>query len=253
MNRSYSIPLKFSNVLVTVVLIMLGWALPWLPWIAVRSAGARAAPRPVPVVSYVRTSEGVEGAAWSPVLCSLPRRDGFSGSVRENRDARVRFLKPQLADAVYLGGNGWESAGVAPAVGVRGLVEADLQRERFQPRPVGDAVFASAVPTGVEVCVSGDLQGYGFDAPGLRDMQTYAGLAPWTPFAARVEVGEQGRVAHVFMEQSTGKPDVDAALIKGLYRGTVQGAARACAGGVKVVYVGPPDSRKAGSGENVLP
>jgi hypothetical protein len=95
----------------------------------------------------------------------------------------------------------------------------------------------------LESACTGPLAGVGFSAPGLQDVGLSTAAPPWTVFSARVEVGLRGRVEHVFVEQSTGKADIDGALIKALYKGTVETTRTAVAGSVKVVYVGPVAER----------
>ena len=66
-----------------------------------------------------------------------------------------------------------------------------------------------------------------FEAPALREIRLPDFGSPWLMVAAMVELDARGGVQHVFLESSTGKPDVadracrdaDGPFVKGLYRG----------------------------------
>jgi hypothetical protein len=103
-------------------------------------------------------------------------------------------------------------------------------------------VFAAMTPASrpqeVRLEVSEPLSARGFDAPAVKDGTVFGTADAWTVVSAVVEVDPKGVVRHVFLETSSGRTDVDQAIVKGLYRGRCAQTGSVCEGRVSIVFPG---------------
>lgn len=219
MTRSaYAIRLSWRNALVSVLVTAALWALPWLVWPVshLRNAGAR---RPPPLIRYIRSAEGLDGATWSPVVFPLPTREGFSKKAvaLESGSGMVSLLKPHVAEPCFLD-MGTEAAREA-AIGM--LTVGD--EVAFRPEAVGRGGIASnrtAATESVQIDVDGPLLGRRFDASGLRKLPWGESGTGWMTLIAYVEINEKGRVEHVFLETPSGQAQIDGSAIRALAAGS---------------------------------
>jgi len=219
----------------SVVLAGVAAALWWL-WPPVPERTPDRQPVPGPRVRYVRFEPGGERLYLRPDL--FGRRSEVSWSVPAADEG-----------AELLPGHTWRPPrflpreAAAPAAGTADFPEAfsheirspDLGR--YRPRIDCEQVFGqAATPTQAAVRVhwSGDLSAY---EPGVPDFPP-AGAEPeagTARFSASVETDEEGQVAHVFVEETSGHPVLDSLLVKALYRGTLAKTPGRRAGGRVVV------------------
>lgn len=213
MASPYVIPLTWRNGLLVVAGAGALWVLPWGVALLMLTP-PRPQPRgPVPVIRYVRTIQGTDGAAWSPVLIPLPTRWGFSKEAALDATPRslVEVLKPVVSEPVFMALKQEPPSRQAPALA--GLLDGE-----FRPGPEPPALDAGAGgPRGPEIQVemADALRTRGYAVPGLTRQLVPAG----TVLEAYVELDPQGRVSHVFVDVSSGAAKVDAAVARQLRAG----------------------------------
>lgn len=204
--------------------------------------------RPAPAtcrVSYVLGEAGLDGSAWSPLLFVQPGRDGTGLSVRPG-DARVRSLlavRRTAADFLDLPPSGLavipEPAPPAAA--------GSADRRRFEPHLEDAPVYPAARGESRALVV----EAFGpaaFAPPADPDPALTAG-APWSATVS-VSGRADGRVEHVFVTASSGRAEVDAALVRHLLKGRLAAGKRACCMRVSLVEGGrvEPAAERAGGG-----
>jgi len=214
----YRIPLTWRNRLLVIGGGLALWALPWIAWPRVSPSVVK--PPPVrPVFRYVKTSSsGLSGAAWSPVLTSLPTPFGFSrkaavGSVAGRSPLAV--WKSRVSEPLYL-------ELPVPAADARGPGEMSTLRVReFDPEGAAVSVFSGTAGStgGRRVEILGDLGPRQFKAPGLALVVLPGGETLSSAATAYVELDPKGLVQHVLLEQPSGIPSVDAAFVRALRGG----------------------------------
>lgn len=217
MPDGYVIPLTWRNRLLVIGGGLALWALPWLAW-------PRAVNLPVthpvvqPVFRYVKASSpGLSGAAWSPVLTSLPTPYGFSRKAAAGAETGRNPLavwKSRVSEPLYL-------ELPMPAVSASVVREASfLQAREFDPDGTGTSVFRpSAAPSATRVEILGELGARQFEAQALQAVVLPVGDAPASAVTAYVELDPKGRVQHVLLEQPSGSAVADSAFVRALRGG----------------------------------
>jgi hypothetical protein len=218
------------SLLVTVGL----WSLPWVMWptASVKASGLR---RPVPVIRYVRAVEGMEGAAWSPVVFPLPTKDGFSKKAvaLESAPGMVSLLKASVPEAVYLQMPPERIEEVD--VGLLTVKEDVAFRPQAGPENLLSPVVANR-KEGLQVECDEALAKRKFEAPGLQQIQLTAGSPVWITVTAYVELDRLGRVQHVFLDNSCGQTNTDGLIVRALLSGKAAIVAAPVQGRVRLNY-----------------
>lgn len=240
MPARYRIRLPWRNAALAVALTVALWGLPWLLWQSCLPLAGRVAHRAVrmPAIRFVRASPGLGGTAWSPEMFPLPTTFGFSGTVG-------------------LKGVGQNLAGV---------LRRHTEAPPFLPySPDPEPLAAGAMPLASEASTytpeavepraymlvhSNRFEGYhaewyeglrtrGFRAPALEKLGPPDGGVGWLTVGAWVELDAAGRADHVFLEQSSGQTNVDAAVIRALRTGRAEAGSGRAAGRARVFYTAP--------------
>ena len=234
MNHRYAIRLSWRNAVLSLVVTAGLWLTPWLVWPTARPHANRVGPR-VPIVRYVRASEGIDGAAWSPVVFPLPTKEGFSKKAvaQGSGPSMESLLKPRVAEAPFL-----DIALDRHATADLGLL---AMRDEIAFRPEGSETTAfAAAPSnrvaGLQVDWDRTLVARQFAAPALSAIQPEEGNAVWAGVTAYVEVDAQGGVQHVFLDISSGQTNVDGAMVRALLQGRAAPGSGPTEGRVRVYY-----------------
>jgi len=218
-SNPYVIPMPWKNLMLVFGGGLALWILPWLAWPHGTFPTGREPLRKPPVFRYLRTIQGMEGSAWSPVLMPLPTADGFSkkAAVYEmSQKSSGSVLKPRTMDPLYL------DMKLAPAASMTGNRIASLETPGFDPESLSPVVFtrgAAGQGTGIQVEIANGLKARNFDAPELRDMTIPATGLTAISVTASIELDRRGGVAHVLLEQPSGIAALDSALVRGLRAG----------------------------------
>ena len=212
--------------------MVLVWCAFWEFWLSPLNPSSKALPATAPSVSFLsrtNSSDGVPGIAVralrSPAVFSLPSEEGFSAGALTNRIGGRPPLQVPGGEALFLA----PSREVAPGGEFRFAPELDQSVRQvltnLPDRLSGTSVFPgpAALRPDVQVEVSA-----GLERRRLRVMDVPQGEAllkdsPWEA-TAFVDFNEEGKVTSVFLEERTSFDDVNAALIRALWRWQVENA-----------------------------
>lgn len=233
------------------------------------SSGRRAFPRGIGVASTVLAGGWI--ALW--LLWPMAERD--RASARTPASTVFRFIgntrfDPETAhEPLVLGGvSGMrveEMAGVTnvdsgafvgrrerlgvrlpvdnvPEAGALQLVPRPSERSggyvsHFQDSPALPQNAAGSVELRVET--TGELRSRGFALQGMPAVESVASQGKRWVATATVECGKDGSPRNVFLERSSGDPQVDRHIVRELYRGRLLRPGGACAGQVILSYGTP--------------
>ena len=235
MGNSYTIALSWRNTIFASALSLVLWGLPWL-LLPTRSVPPAAGPRRAPlVIRFVRGSPALDDTAWSAVMFPVPTRIGFSGIVGlkgqgQNLDS---VLKPRPEEPPYL------ARAPEPPEVTAGATVLNPERPVYLPEPVEPPAYMLVHSNRVEGYQAEwyeGLQARGFVAPELARLPPPDGGGAWLALNAWVELDAQGRPEHVFVEQSSGQTNVDAAITRALRQGQGRAGAGPAAGRARITY-----------------
>jgi hypothetical protein len=233
--ETYILPRSGRNMLLAVVLTVGLWALPWLLW---TTPGPRAPVRrahPRPTIRFVRPAPAPDGGVWSAVIIPLPNKLGFSGAVGLKGPGQdlAGVMKRRADEPPYL------APAPAPEPVRAGALALNLDRTSYVPEAVEPPAYMlvhSNLVEGYRAEWSEGLRARRFQAPALAQATGPEGGAAWVAMSAWVGLDARGRTAHVFVEQSSGQTNVDAAVIRALRMGQAEPGAGPVAGRVRVWY-----------------
>ena len=236
MRNPYVIPFSWRNVALVLVGGLCLWGVPWLVW-PTGSLLVGKADRPAPpVFRYIRATKGLDGSTWSPVLMPLPTPDGFSKKAAlkatPNRSL-VSVLKPKISEPVYMK---VEPTQKMPVVSPWG---AFLRPGKFDPEalPAPASKEEGFRPASViRFEIQEPLRYRQYEIPALVMAMTNGTGLPVIGMTAAVELDPQGRVQHVMLEQPSGIPEMDSAMVRALRSGRGQPGASSTWGRVKLFY-----------------
>ena len=240
MTETYGLSNSVRNLLYSIIVTLVAWNIVWLAWTTAIPGPPPAARPGSTVISYTRRSGGADGAPWSPLLIILPFKAGLSDKVGEQDPRVVAFLQPRLMAPEYLEG----FPGEAPKSGGNGAEEWALAGARgagrYVPAQVEPQVYTGARGRSgkVEVALLDGLRDSGFRTGVAWEQALGKAADKAVLVTARVETGLQGQVSHVFIENSSGFPEVDRAVLKVLYSGRVTNTYAGAAGRVRVNLAG---------------
>lgn len=234
--NQYVIPLSWRNLALVIAGGMALWGIPWLVWPSAPHMDGKTDRRPLPVFRYIRAAQGLDGSAWSPVLMPLPTPDGFSkkAALKElPNKSLVSVLKPKISGPVYMTlepGNAITSA--VPSVAFLRPVEFDPEappKSAFK----GDVFYA---PDVIRFEIQESLRYRQYVIPALPMALSNVAEQSSILVTATIELDKQGLVQHVMLEQPSGIPVVDSAIVRVLRAGRGQPDASATSGRVKFFY-----------------
>jgi hypothetical protein len=230
----YVIRLSWRNAALSVLVTAGLWGLPWLMWPVVPSE-ASTGRRVVPVIRYIRAAGGGDGAAWSPVVFPLPTPEGFSKKAvaPEPGHGMISVLKPRLSEASYL--EMVPERTEADAVGLLTVRDEVVFRPQALSREEA-APDETARREGFQIDRDEGLAKRKFTAPGLDGIQLHEGSPPWIAVTAYVDIDRQGRIQHVFLDNSCGQTNVDGLILRALLSGTADGGSGPISGRVRLDY-----------------
>lgn len=241
MDLPYRIRLSWRNAALAAVLTAGLWGLPWLLWVAYLPGSRAGVHRPATrhvTIRFIRASPSLDGTAWSPVMFPHPTKFGFSGTVglKGMGQDLASVLKRREDDPPFLGRT------PEPVPVQAGAVTLTSEPLAYVP--------VTVEPPAYMLVHSNRFEGYhgewyeglkerAFEAPALGRLPVPEGSAGWLNLSAWVELEASGRVAHAFLEQSSGQPGVDAAVMRALRMGQGRAGSAATAGRARVFYAGP--------------
>lgn len=231
----YVIPLSWRNLLLVIAGGLALWVLPWLAWPLSGPVALQAPLRKPPVFRYVRGTQGLDGSTWSPVLMPLPTPEGFSkkAAVKEiPGKSLVSVLKPRVSEPLYLGMKPPELA----VLSVQGV--SPLQRREFEPESEVRSVLGGAgrLQGGFRVEVENPLKTRQFALPSLKASLFPRIDLPAIAMTAYVELDRRGCVQHVLLEQPSGVPALDSAVVRSLRSGTGKPGRGQAVGHVRIYW-----------------
>lgn len=212
--------------------MVLVWFSFWDFWLSPVNPSFRMPPSTAPSVRFLaepKSSSGAPGmdirTVRSPAVFSLPSDVGFSAGALTNRIGGRPPLQVPGGEALFLA----PSRSAAPEAGFRFAPELD-QSVRQVLTNLTDRLSDTRVFPGPAVLRT-DVQvelSAGLERRRLRVMDVPQGEAllkesPWEA-TAFVDFNEEGKVTAVFMEERTSFDDVNAALIRALWRWQVENA-----------------------------
>lgn len=234
MPSPYTIALSWRNAAFAAVLTAVLWGLPWILLPSRPPAMVARLRHGPPVIRFVRAPT-LDDTAWSAVMFCKPTRIGFSGTVGmegqgQNLDG---VLKPRPEEPPYLG-----QAPEAPGVPA-GAAVLNPERTTYLPEPVESRAYMLVHSNRIEGYQAEWYEGLkarGFEAPDLARLPPPDGGGAWLALNAWVELDAQGRPEHVFVEQSSGQTNVDAAITRALRRGQGTAGSGPAAGRARIFY-----------------
>ena len=235
MASPYTIALSWRNAVFAAGLTVVLWGVPWI-LMPTRSAAAVAKVRRVPpVIRFVRASSTLDDTAWSAVMFCVPTRIGYSGIVGlegqgQNLDG---VLKPRPKDPAYLPKMP-EAPGVPAGAAVLIPERVTYLPESVEPRAY--MLVHSNRVEGYQAEWYEGLKARGFEAPELAQLPPPDGGGAWLALNAWIELDAQGRPEHIFVEQSSGQTNVDAAVLRVLRRGQGTVGSGPAAGRARISY-----------------
>jgi hypothetical protein len=232
----YVIPMPWKNLMLVFVGGLALWILPWLAWPRGAMSSGRDPLRKPPVFRYLRTIQGVDGSAWSPVLMPLPTADGFSKKAAVDvmsQKSPGLVLKPREREPLYLE----MKAAAAPSLTGAGM--ASLESPGFEPDRLQPVVFSggsAAKRPGFQIEIGNGLKARNFEAPGVRGMTIPEDGLTEISAMASVGIDRKGVVVHVLLEQPSGIAALDSAFVRGLRAGRGNWGEGPGEGHVRIVF-----------------
>ena len=224
---------------VPTVLIALAWLGLWALWPSAEGSVVRGGSLPGARVSYRRGAEN--GSLYrDPTIVAFPSRIGGGPVDEQEGPAEARPWRPPRPPRFL------EPGPVPGAAGPEASAETALNRralrERLAYEPLWpEAPVFSRSPAGdrrVRVEAAAELRDRGFEVPGLAAEGTKWAEPPWQVVVA-VDIGEDGRPEHVFLETPCEHKEVNAAVVRMMYKGELKKAGSPCAGRVTVHFGAP--------------
>jgi hypothetical protein len=235
-SNPYIIPMPWKNLVLVIIGGLALWILPWLAWPRGTMSSGRDSLRKLPVFRYLRTIQGVDGSAWSPVLMPLPTADGFSKKAAVDvmsQKSPGLVLKPREREPLYL------EIKLAAVPSLTGAGMASLESPGFEPDRLQPVVFSggsAAQRTDLQIEIEDGLKARNFEAPGLRDMTNFATGVTAISATASVEMDRKGSVVHVLLEQPSGVESLDSAFVRGVRAGRGNLGEGPVEGHVRIVF-----------------
>ena len=235
MASPYTIALSWRNAAFAAGLTVVLWGLPWI-LLPTRPAPVTARVRRAPpVIRFVRAAPTLDDTAWSAVMFCVPTRIGYSGIVGlegqgQNLDG---VLKPRPEEPPFL------ARTPEPPDVPAGATVLNPERTTYLPAPVEPRAYMLVHSNRVEGYQAEWYEGLkarGFEAPELARLPPPEGGGAWLALNAWIELDAQGRPEHVFVEQSSGQTNVDAAVTRALRQGQGTVGSGPAAGRARIFY-----------------
>jgi len=219
------------------VILAGAWAGLWLLWPPLDFTSTPARRLPDVRVSYVKFGAGQGSLYMKPYLFGLPSRVGF------------RFRFPEDDSGVPAGLSGHcvnhsrlldRDEAVVKKVAVSDIRGRSVELGEYRPHlePVSAFSRKAAGEMRTLVMTSGELKDKGFQVPEFPEGVLKQFDKPWR-VAVYVEIGNDGRVEHVFLESGNHDPAVDAAVVRHMHRGKLSRPGTGCTGRVTVSFGAP--------------
>jgi len=224
---------------VPTVLIALAWLGLWALWPAADGSVVRDGNLPGARVSYRRGAEN--GSLYrDPTIVAFPSRIGGGPVDEQEGPAEARPWRPprppRFLESGLVPGAAGPAAQEVPARNGRARREQLTYEPLWLEAPVFSQAPAGGRRVGVEA--SAELRDRGFEVPGLAAEGAKWAETPWQ-VKVTVDIGEDGRPEHVFLETPCEHKEVNAAVVLMMYRGKLKKAGSPCAGRVTVCFGAP--------------
>jgi hypothetical protein len=239
-------PYAIRTVSVPALLLALGWIGLWLLWPAPYRARATAPARRLVKPQFVGQGIGEDRLYLNPTLFGRSSKVGFS--VAERRDAMPGELaEERKADPMPLA---WDPSMVGAPTGAVARLDFDASLSAppayapVWPRRVA-AESSTADRSGLHVTLRGALRRFGLRVPPFPASIAAYSAQSWSA-AALLEMDDEGRATHVFLESGTGIPAVNEAVIQTLGRAVLERPGTGCVGRVEIGFApaAPPEPAK---------
>jgi hypothetical protein len=248
-------PRSGHNVLGWFLAVMMAvvWYAFWGFWLSPIEPVTKAGISGAPAVSFLSGSGNSAAAdaraVWSPWIFSLPSEAGFSRGALTNRIGGRPPLEVPGRDALFLA----PPSIVAAESGFRFAPDLeDSVREALPNLPdrlSESCIFGdtASTGTGVQVELASGLERTRFRTMDVPQDDVLLKDKPWE-VTAFVEFNNEGKVSRVFMEAKSSFDDVDAVLVRSLWRWQVDGAKEPLSG--RVTFRSPGRPQVAGELQN---
>jgi len=218
------------------VLVALGALALWALWPAGIQRMSSPVSLPEPSASYVRLRSDEKSLHMSPELFALPSAVGF-GAHDEAGDMPEVFNVSRHRAPRCLARAPAGQAGSVSADSARAVREARDSLSGYVPRWGDRTVFNQYTDTEMRLTVEprGALRERGFSTPPLDDADLKQLEKPWTVTVV-VDVGENGRPEHIFVEKSCNQGKMDDMVTRMVYKGQLRRPGARCSGRVVVNF-----------------
>ncbi len=230
--------------------MVLVWLAFWDFWLSPVNPASKTLPATAPRVSFLSRTSSSDGGPGisvrslrSPAVFSLPSEEGFSAGALTNRIGGRPPLQVPGGEALFLA----PSQAAAPGSGFRFAPELDQSVRQvltnLPDRLSGTRVFPgpAALRTDVQVELSAGLERRRLRVMEVPQDEALLKDKPWEALAF-VDFNEEGKVTGVFLEERTSFDDVNAALIRALWRWQVENAKEPFGGRVAFRSPGRPQA-----------
>lgn len=218
------------------VLVALGALALWALWPGGMQPMSSSVSVPEPSASYVRLRSDEKSLHMSPELIALPSAVGF-GAREEAGDMPEVFNVSRHRAPRYLARARAGQTGSVPADSARAVRQARDSLSGYVPRWGDRTVFNQHTDTEMRLTVEprGALREHGFSTPPLDDADLKQLEKPWTVTVV-VDVGENGRPEHVFVEKGCDQVKVNDMVTRMIYKGQLERPGAGCSGRVVVNF-----------------
>lgn len=194
-------------------------------------------------VRYLSPAERItwrETRRWPTILMSVPTGEGFSGDVLVDRLSLEPKLDNPVIEILYLERKSSGEDLATPDAGSpmsRDVFPAEARGSRYMPMPPPRSTLPATVRPEFEIVFSQGLDKSDFLRTPLPE-SLVRGDAGWWLARFWVELGAEGEVHLALLEEGTGQPDLDRALVRTIHRWRGRGTGQGIRGEVRIGSVG---------------
>jgi hypothetical protein len=211
----------------------------WWFWLSPRAVEAAAPTRRGPSVRLLSGDYGRR--IWTPTVLALPTEIGFSGTAMTNQFGEGPSIRMPRGPAYFLMHPAYDAA---PTVSGEVWTRPPLVvRSPPPPEPAWEGEGEAPPPASPSADLLVQFAGRSIPDPEAEGLQIPAGFAagnqPWR-ISIWIEFDDRQQVSHALVEESSGLPARDRALLQAVYRWRSRSAPAVPSGSVTIAYI-PPD------------
>jgi len=215
----------------------------WFAWLTPPKVNAKVDANPGIRLRHLSLAEQIawgKAGRWPSILMSVPTREGFSGEVLADKINPLPRLDDPEIELLYLkrntAGDGQTVSPSTPAL-PRDVLLSDARRSRHSPTLPPRPTLPSVVRPVFEIVFSGGLEKSDFLRTPLAE-PLIRGVTGWWVARFWVELDAEGDVRVALLEEGTGQPDLDRALVRGIHQWQGKDTGRTSSGEVRIGSVG---------------